>query len=203
MPQSKLRLSFVRVHTWDQAVDLMAIRNECRQGMTHNQEIITVEQQLDFYNVHLNPTTGDGIYECYLLMHKNRPIGYGLLKWDQELDHYWMTAGLIKDFRGRGLSRFLIGYISEMGAREGSEVWIDVWENNLALIGDIKVGYRVMKQITEGVNGRILNVMKYDPDLYIKNEERAILDRFKQQRNTIKMTTEIEEVDKISRESYK
>lgn len=177
--QSKLRLSFTRVIDWAGALELLSVRNECRDGMTHSNGILTAKDQYRFYNEHLAPHHGDGLYEAYLLSNDEEAIGYGLLKWDAENNRYWMTAGLIKKYRGKGLSKFLISLITDMGAREGNEVWIDVWENNLALIGDIKAGYEVQDQkLPEGVMGRVLNVMKYNPNRLIRGTEQEILRKF-------------------------
>lgn len=202
MPQSKFNLSFIRVMEWREALELLRIRNECREGMTHNRGYITEKDQWQFFTDHLSPVTGDGKYEAYLLETDIESVGYGLLKWDEELNRYWMTAGLANKYRGRGLSRFLINLITQWGNREGAEVWIDVWEDNLALIGDIKVGYEIKdQQLPEGPMGRVLNVMRYNPDRVIRRTEQESLKRFGKTSND--MVTEMEEVDKISREVYK
>jgi GNAT superfamily N-acetyltransferase len=210
MPQSKLRFSFVRVSEIDQAWQLMGVRNECREGMTHNTTIIDAKQQQRFYNEHLSPFRGDGIYEAYLLLDEMHPIGYGLLKWDKEKEAYWMTAGLIKEYRGRGLSRFLISYITEMGHREGHDVYIDVWEDNLALIGDIKVGYEVVDQ--KIVDGRVLNIMKHNRERLLRLSEQMLLKNFgkthklevpREEAQSLKDTLqEMIEVNQIAIESY-
>jgi len=171
MPQSKLRLSFVRVEEWHQALELRDVRNECREGMTHDTGYIDTPQQKLFYNEHLAEFRGDGIFEAYLLYDRLTPIGYGLLKWDD--DKYWMTAGLIKDYRSKGLSRFLISYITEMGHREANDVWIDVWKDNLALIGDIRVGYEVQEE--KHIDGKALLIMKHNRNRSYRFKEQDIL----------------------------
>jgi GNAT superfamily N-acetyltransferase len=213
--QSRLRLSFTRVTDWPAALELLSVRNECRDGMTHNNGIITSKDQYRFYTEHLAPHHGDGLYEAYLLSNEEEAIGYGLLKWDEKNNRYWMTAGLIKKYRGKGLSRFLIGLITEMGAREGNEVWIDVWEDNTALIGDIRVGYEVQdQQLPEGVEGRVLNVMKYNPNRLIRGSEQEILRKFGKKTSTPRdeakslsdamksIKDEMVEVNQIHLESY-
>ena len=204
MRQSNLKLSFERIDTWTDAQELMRIRNQCREGMTHDTSVITEKQQYEFYKDHLAPW-GDQKYEAYLLMTDEKAIGFGLLKWDEEKGHYWMTAGLIKEYRGKGLSRLLINFITEMGHREGADVWIDVWEDNLALIGDIKVGYEVMDQ--KFINGKVLNIMKHNRERQLRLGEIQILKNFtnvdvKSVREFNDIRREIEGVDAISRQAY-
>lgn len=215
MPQSKLNLSFIRIRDWDSAQELMNVRNECREGMTHDTGWIDLKQQKMFFDDHLSTFRGDNKYEAYLLYDDHFPIGYGLLKWDG--DKYWMTAGLIREYRNRGLSRFLISYITEMGHREGSEVWIDVWKDNLALIGDIKVGYEVMQERI--VDGKILLIMKHNRNRLIRLKEQMMLEELghsmphpgrefvKDLQEVVKEATfdptrEMIEVNQISIESY-
>jgi GNAT superfamily N-acetyltransferase len=85
-----------------------------------------------------------------------------------------MTAGIIEEYRGRGLSRFLISYITEMGHREGADVWIDVWKDNLALIGDIRVGYEVQKENL--IDGRVLLIMKHNRNRLHRLKEQALFE---------------------------
>jgi hypothetical protein len=140
-------------------MQLMHVRNSCREGMTHNTDLITVEQQERFWFKELNPPVPN--YEAYLLMDDITPIGYGLLKWDGE--RYWMTAGLVPSTRGTGLSRLIINFISEMGHRDGREVWIDVYDDNLALFGDIRVGYEFINSEVQP-NGKLLHIMRHNRD---------------------------------------
>lgn len=216
MPQAKLKLSFIRVQEWEQALELMDVRNECRDGMTHDTGWIDRKQQVLFFDEHLSTFRGDNKYEAYLLYDDHFPIGYGLLKWDG--DKYWMTAGLIKEYRKRGLSRFLISYITEMGHREGNEVWIDVWKDNLALVGDIRVGYEVMQE--KIVDGKTLLIMKHYRERPHKSRETIILSELRKIPNPPVMSfeefvatkfynseqethqVEIEEVNQIAIESY-
>lgn len=160
-----MRLSFVYVDSWWKAIDLMNVRNQCRQGMTHNTHEITTEQQWKFWCDELKPAT---TYEAYLLLDGDTPIGYGLLKWDSE--RYWMTAGLTEAVRGKGLSRLIINFITEMGHRAGKEVMIDVYDDNAALFGDIRVGYEFVSS-KEQENGKVLHVMRHKRDRVLGKQE--------------------------------
>src|SRR6266571_7857275 len=162
-----MRLSFIRISSWQQAETLREVRNSCRDGMTHDTHEITPEEQLKFWADEL--LEGQR-YECYLLLDDHAPAGYGLLKWDKELNRYWMTAGVAPEYRGRGLSRFLINYITEMGHREGREVWIDVYDDNLALIGDIRNGFEFVESNVQS-DGRVLHLMRHNRDRFLHPRE--------------------------------
>lgn len=206
-----MQLSFVRVRQWGQALDLLRVRNLCREGMTHNTERIEVDQQSLFF-AELRKGTE---YEAYLLMDDDqvppspRAIGYGLLKWDGE--RYWMTAGLTPRVRGKGLSKLIINFITEMGHREGREVWIDVYDDNLALFGDIRVGYEFINSEVQP-NGKLLHIMRHNRDRRLGPREGEWLSKHGHPQAPQASTpssepssiqNEMIEVDAISREVYR
>lgn len=202
-----MRLSFVSVQDWGQALDLLRVRNACREGMTHDTGTITMEQQAQFF---LKLQKGDE-YEAYLLVDHERhvytAVGYGLLKWDGE--KYWMTAGLTPSMRGRGLSRLIINFITEMGHREGRDVWIDVYDDNLALFGDIRTGYEFVTS-TDLSNGRVIHVMRHRRERKLGPREGEWLSKHGHPQEPKEATplpevdqlTEMLEVDAISREPF-
>ena len=154
-----MRLSFLAVVSDQQFRDLLHVRNECRGGLTHDTHELTLQDQKSFKDrCWRSSDMGQTLYEPYLLYDQEWPIGYGLLKWDGQ--RYWMTIGLVKQYRGRGLSRLLIRYITEMGHREGAEVWLDVDpENKIAYNGYLKAGYVVEESAPK--HDKILVVMKH------------------------------------------
>lgn len=202
-----MKLSFVYVQDWGQALDLMRVRNLCREGMTHDREVITVAQQTKFFQALLKAD----VYETYLLvdhdraLSSERTIGYGLLKLED--DRYWMTAGLVPAVRGQGLSRLIINFITEMGHRQGKDVWIDVADNNLALFGDIRTGYEFVNSQTQP-DGSLLHVMRHQRDRQLSPREREWLSKHGHPQapqmstpsSEVDQLTEILEVDAISRE---
>jgi len=98
-------------------------------------------------------------YEPYLLMDGDWPIGYGLLKWDGQ--KYWMSVGLVKAYRGKKLARLLIYYITEMGHREGYEVWLDVSKDNVVAWNSyLKAGYEIVVEDAHK-HDQELTVMKH------------------------------------------
>lgn len=172
-----MRLSFVAVVTDPQFRDLLHVRNECRDGLTHDTSELTLQDQKKFrancwfenvwWQLSPHPTEivqlgeGSGVvfYEPYLLYNYEWPIGYGLLKYANK--KYWMTIGLVKEYRGKGLSRLLIHYITEMGHREGHEVWLDVLnENRRAYEGYLKAGYKIVERDAEK-HDTMLTVMRH------------------------------------------
>lgn len=160
-----MNLSFGRVHTWADALALLDVRNSCREGMTHSTEEISEQAQQRFWMDQLvvdNPR-----YEAYLLKDGTTPLGYGLIKRDGEVG--WMTAGLVPAVRGGGLSRILIALITQMGYTSCKEIWIDVWDDNLALRGDIREGYEFVE--SNILNSRLLHVMKHRRNRQIGSAE--------------------------------
>ena len=187
-----MKLSFVRVTTWDQALDLLNVRNQCREGMTHTTDLITEEQQAKFF---ANEIVPGHTFECYLLKDGGAAAGYGLLKRDG--NKKWMTAGLARPYRGKHLSRLLINFITEIAyADPGVEVWIDVWSDNLALIGDIKCGYTLVR--TEVHGDRVLRIMRHERDRILDLQSGALL----RQARADNRAGEMLEVDAISRRFY-
>lgn len=158
MPQSLSNFLFLLVRNWDQAKILLEIRNQCRDGMTNHTDEISLDQQKVFFDKHLHPEYGDGLYRAYLLVEHNIPVGYGGLKWDGE--KYWMTIGVINTHRGRGLSRRLTKLITQMAIKEGKQVWLNCWEDNFAFHGYLDCGYNIVS--VDRMPDRVLVTMKYE-----------------------------------------
>jgi GNAT superfamily N-acetyltransferase len=217
-----MRLSFVAATTDQHFRDLLIVRNECRDGLTHDTKEITLEQQQAWKSKCWPETSLAGLwYEPYLLYDEEWPIGYGLLKWDGA--KYWMTAGLAKAYRGKGLSQLLITFITEMGYKNGKtpvwldakddnpgmfgyirtgyefpEVWIDVMDDNPALYGDIRAGYEFKSAVQYGENE--LHIMKHNRNRRLGPKEAGWMrDHGKSVEGDI--AQEMIEVDEISRNS--
>lgn len=222
------------VMTDPQFRDLLVVRNECRDGLTHDTHELTLENQKVWrtkcWPGSMDLAMREGFksqtwYEPYLLMDGGWPIGYGLLKWDGK--RYWMTAGLVHGYRGRGLSRVLINFITEVAYREKRnvevwldayddntgmfgyiregyefpEVWIDVMEDNPALFGDIRVGYEFVKKNApkhDTIKG--LHVMKHNRERKLgPTEAKWMAEHGKPVKEEIDIAQEMIEVDEISR----
>jgi GNAT superfamily N-acetyltransferase len=148
-----MKLSFIAVTTDQQFRDLLIVRNECRDGLTHDKHEITLTEQAVWkYGCWPGEQQGDDVYtlkyygpktewyEPYLLYDQDYPVGYGLLKWDGQ--KYWMTIGVAKGYRGNRLSKVLTEFITTMGEREGQEVWLDCMEDNPAYNSYVRAGYK-------------------------------------------------------------
>ena len=168
-----MKLSFVAVTTDQQFRDLLIVRNECRDGLTHDKREITLGEQEQWKERCWGWETGNaGWYEPYLLYDDGTPVGYGLLKWDGE--KYWMTIGVAKDRRKQGLSWLLTNFITEMGHRDGKEVWLDVLEDNPALSSYIKAGYEFTGvPVMDGYN--TLYTMKHKREQNLQPKEMFFL----------------------------
>jgi GNAT superfamily N-acetyltransferase len=197
-----MRLSFIAVTTDEQFMQLLIVRNESREGLTHDINELTLQDQKTWKRQCWPMLYEHGVmkrkfwYEPYLLYDDGWPVGYGLLKWDGT--RYWMTAGLVKEHRGKGLSRFLISYITEMGHRDGKEVWIDVLDNNLALFGDIRVGYEFVEENAEKHDVQ-LHVMKHNRERILKSREAKWMKDHGKSIPNYDILEEMIEVDRISR----
>src|SRR5258707_3292290 len=152
MGKRVMRLSFIAVTSDQQFRDLLIVRNECRDGLTHDKHEITLGEQTAwkaqcwpgdrYYNegpLNQGWMHKTSWYEPYLLYNDQTPVGYGLLKWDSE--KYWMTVGVARDFRRKGLGKLITNLITEIGHRGNKEVWLDVMDDNPMLPTYIKSGY--------------------------------------------------------------
>lgn len=166
-----MRLSWISVTEPEEFRDLLIVRNECRDSLTHDTHELDLEDQKKFIDLCWlgdNPAAlyrTDGVfYEPYLLYDDGWPIAYGLLKWDGE--KYWMTVGIAKGYRSLGLSRLLVNFITETGHREGAEVWLDVHKDNAIAKGRYeRSGYIVVEESSQKHGGNII-VMKHVREPY-------------------------------------
>lgn len=234
-----MRLSFVAVVSDQQFRDLLHVRNECRGGLTHDTHELTLQDQKAWKSMcwpHTEIIAGESTwppfgvpsntwYEPYLLYDNEWPIGYGLLKWDGK--RYWMTAGIVGEYRGKGLSRVLISFITEMAYREKMgveiwldakddnlgmfgyvregyefpEVWIDVLDKNPALFSDIRVGYEFVEKNAAKHDRIDLHVMKHNRDRRLRPQEAQWMKEHGKPVAEYDIVEEMIEVDAISRET--
>lgn len=167
-----MSISFEAVITDHQFRDLLIVRNECRDGLTHDKREISLEEQAGWQDQCWD-WAGDGrnFYEPYLLCENRRgqqwPVAYGMLKWDGE--KYWMTVGVAKDYRRKGLGKLVTNLITEIGHRDGAEVWLDVMDDNPMLPTYIKAGYEFRETIMYGDNE--LHIMQHKREQNIQPKE--------------------------------
>lgn len=185
-----MNLTVSRVQTWFQAKELLKVRNSCREGMTHNTAEITEAEQWKFWQDEL--LAPEPRYHAYLFSDGVWGFAYGLLKLDE--NKVWMTYGMVPEYRGRGWSRNLIQWITQVGYILAPEVWIDVWDDNFALRSDIREGYEFVD--SSEIDGRTLHVMKHRRNRALGEREAARLGEYRG------IIHEMIEVDEISRAAY-
>jgi len=106
---------------------LRLIRNDCREFMTNNQDMITREQQRDWYqNLDTN------VYKIFLFQIPHagiyHPIGYGIIKLDE--DASILTGGIISGYRGYGYGRKIFEELRYHGFQYRNKVRLDVLKSN-------------------------------------------------------------------------
>jgi RimJ/RimL family protein N-acetyltransferase len=119
LSNSNLNLSVRRVETQEDVEHLRCLRNHCRLAMTRDQRIISQAEQLAWWQ-----NKPDDL-KAYLYCVDGLPVGFGLLRYDQE--KWWATLGILEEWRGQGIGtqiyRSLISEASE-------ELWIEVRASN-------------------------------------------------------------------------
>lgn len=193
------------VQTLTEAMRLMAVRNACREGMTRNRQPITQAVQARFWRGQIQT----GKIRCYLFIDRDEDVvaGYGVLRPDDpdkcDYRKVWMTAGLAPAYRGKRLSRTLITLVTEMAycVPGEVEVLIEVYDDNLALRGDIEAGFeRILSTgvVEDDGQRRVLHVMRHRRDRRLRPEEAGRLAGSYDWTPT-DLLQEIEEVDRLSR----
>lgn len=167
-----MRLSFDAVTTDQQFRDLLLIRNECRNGLTHYKREISLGEQYGWRTQcwgHQDPSSSwkNEWYEPYILYEDSWPMAYGMLKWDGE--KYWMTVGVAKDYRRKGLGKLVANLITEIGHRDAKEVWLDVTEDNPMLETYIDIGYEFVESNMDGYN--TIHIMRHMRDQNLRPQE--------------------------------
>ena len=96
------RYSFVKVDL-DNVEQLRLIRNECRSFMTNNTDIISSNEQIEWFK-----KLNDDI-KIFILNSNSDPIGYGLIR---IVDNVSIISGGLKlSHRGLGIGKILFSHI--------------------------------------------------------------------------------------------
>ena len=141
------------VTTPEQALELRALRNECRQFMTRDTGEIGEEQQRAF----LAGPLADGTAWAYLMRtgRDGPAVAYGMLRADGA--HLWLSCGVTEAQRGRGLGTLLARFVT---ASAGRPVRLEVWQDNAAARRVYeKAGYTVTGSGIRG--GRTFELMEH------------------------------------------
>lgn len=103
--------------------DLRLIRNQCRDFMTRNKNIITQEEQKEWYN-NIDKTK----LIPYLFYENNEAIGYGIIR--IESDSCLLTGGLIEQFRDKGLGKILFNSLCLESNKMNKDIKLEVLKTN-------------------------------------------------------------------------
>lgn len=117
----------VHVTTPAQAEAMRVIRNTCRQWMTNNQDEITSEQQLTWFeSIRKAQTVLPFLYQP----RAQDPMGYGLIR---KLDgKWWVSGGLLPMHRRKGYGYLLFGELADYVNAAKQTCWLTVFESNIA-----------------------------------------------------------------------
>ena len=113
-----------------QAFDMMDIRNEVREFMTHNTAEILPAQQAEWYRETYLPARERGELFGYLVKNEDQTIGYGLIS--KRDGRWWVSGGLKEEARGQGAGYFLFEQMTLMIHEDlrSEEAWLDVLNSN-------------------------------------------------------------------------
>lgn len=125
----------IEVETISQAIAMSFVRNECREFMTNFTGVISVGMQVEWFRTEYEPG------RCHDMMHgfimgiiKDKkvivkPTGFGLLAYKK--GKWWVTGGLSKKSRNKGLGRVLFNHMISYAEKHGiDELWLDVRSDN-------------------------------------------------------------------------
>lgn len=108
-PSGKLdHVSVYLADTFEDFLQVLAIRNTCCKFMTNHSKPISLEEQHAFFRACL---TNPKKYILYLLKDKKVTIGYGFIK--NEENRLLLTGAIVEEFRGQGYGKFLFQVLIE------------------------------------------------------------------------------------------
>lgn len=139
-------ISMHEMRTQEDAAAMMAVRNEVRGFMTHNQNEITEQEQREWFAETYTPARWRKQMIGFVAMLDAQPAGYGLIS--ERDDRMWVSGGLVEDARGKGNGRKLFHFLTEFthGYLKHDEVWLDVQRGNDRAIQLYRsLGYMVME----------------------------------------------------------
>jgi len=115
-----------------QAFEMMDIRNEVREFMTHNTAEIMPAEQAEWYRKTYLPARDRGEIFGYLVKNEDQTIGYGLIS--KRDGRWWVSGGLTEAARGQGAGYFLFEQMTLMIHEDlrSEEAWLDVLNSNEA-----------------------------------------------------------------------
>lgn len=126
-----MSLTLHEMTTFEQSIEMMMIRNDVREFMTHDQSPISYSRQQNWFENKYYPALKAGEIIGYLLVDDEelKYIGYGLISLRE--GKWWVSGGLVPEARGKGAGEFLFGQLTEKVHRiDEQECWLDVLSSN-------------------------------------------------------------------------
>ncbi len=121
-------LMFHEVEDINEAQTMRRIRNECREYMTKNSELISEEDQITWFNgLDRNNIKMYIMFESYFGVVFS-PIGFGYCR--HVGDETYLTGGLIADARGKGYGKHLFQHILDKAKTFNTKVTLEVLQTN-------------------------------------------------------------------------
>ncbi|HEX4838871.1 MAG TPA: GNAT family N-acetyltransferase [Rhabdochlamydiaceae bacterium] len=114
----------------EEALDLVRIRNQCRQMMTNDQHEITLDQQKKWFETFYTKQMPQR-YRVWLLK-EEKIIGYFAAKEGDE--GFYITEGIQENSRGKGAGSFLLQTMVNQKNLWDKHLFVDIFDNNLASI---------------------------------------------------------------------
>lgn len=114
-----------------EAFEMMDIRNEVRQFMTHNTAEILPAEQAEWYRETYLPAREKGELFGYLVRDEDdKAIGYGLIS--KRDGRWWVSGGLSEEARGQGAGYNLFNDMTWIIHEDlrSEEAWLDVLRGN-------------------------------------------------------------------------
>lgn len=121
-------LFYKKVETEEEAELLRTIRNQCREYMTRNTDVITAEQQKAWFK------TAHDRYDLFIVyaMEYGAAVvfaGYGVIH--KNIDESLVTGGFLPDYRNRGLGQDLFKFLTENSVKRKVPVRLEVLKTNV------------------------------------------------------------------------
>lgn len=120
-------LFFKKVSTDEESELLRQIRNQCREYMTRNTNVITQEQQREWFK------TAHDKYDLFLVyaIEYGASVtfaGYGVIH--KNMTESLVTGGLLPDYRNRGLGGDLFKFLTDESLKRKLPVRLEVLKTN-------------------------------------------------------------------------
>lgn len=125
-----------KIYTLSESQNMRIIRNSGCEWMTGNNDIITPEQQKDWWEM-------EGKYLTSVLFYFDDILsGFGMLRTRDTKT--WITLAVLPDLRGKGVGTSIYKVMSDMA---DDDVWAEIKSNNAASItAASRAGFTVYKQ---------------------------------------------------------